>query len=69
MDKIDKDKDGFVTREELKDWIQYTQKRYISDDVDRQWKTHNPEGKEKLSWAEYKKSMYNFLEGTTLFCL
>ncbi|KDR16997.1 calumenin [Zootermopsis nevadensis] len=62
VDKIDKDADGFVTREELKDWIQYTQKRYITDDVERQWKTHNPENKGNLSWEEYKKMVYGFMD-------
>jgi hypothetical protein len=63
VDKIDKDGDGFVSREELKDWIQYTQKRYITDDVERQWKAHNPENKEKLSWEEYKRMVYGFMDG------
>ena len=54
VDKIDKDSDGYVTQEELKDWIMYTQQRYIRDDVERQWVSHNPMGKEKLSWTEYK---------------
>lgn len=63
VDKIDKDADGFVSREELKDWIQYTQKRYITDDVERQWKAHNPENKDKLSWEEYKKMVYGFMDG------
>lgn len=62
VDKIDHDKDGFVSQEELKDWIQYTQKRYILDDVDRQWKQHNPENKETISWEEYKKMVYGFLD-------
>lgn len=63
VDKIDKDADGFVSGEELKDWIQYTQKRYIVDDVERQWKAHNPENKEKISWEEYKKMVYGFMDG------
>jgi Ca2+-binding EF-hand superfamily protein len=63
VDKIDKDADGFVSGEELKDWIQYTQKRYIIDDVERHWKAHNPENKEKLSWEEYKKMVYGFMDG------
>lgn len=62
VDKIDKDQDGFVTQEELKDWIQFTQKRYIHDDIDRQWKSHNPDGKEKLTWSEYKNAIYGFLD-------
>ncbi|XP_020291576.1 calumenin-B isoform X2 [Pseudomyrmex gracilis] len=58
VDRIDKDKDGYVTQEELKDWIMYTQQRYIRDDVERQWSSHNPEGKEKLPWTEYKNMVY-----------
>ncbi|XP_031836755.1 calumenin B scf [Nomia melanderi] len=58
VDKIDKDKDGYVTGEELKDWIRYTQQRYIRDDVERQWRSHNPEGKEKLPWTEYMAMVY-----------
>lgn len=63
VDKIDGDKDGFVSQEELKDWIRYTQRRYILDDVDRQWKTHNPEEKETISWDQYKKMLYGFMDG------
>lgn len=29
VDKIDKDKNGFVTQQELQDWIKFTQRRYI----------------------------------------
>lgn len=36
----------------------YTQQRYIIDDVERQWRSHNPTGKEKLSWPEYKDMVY-----------
>ena len=65
MDKIDKDKDGFVSQEELKDWIRYTQQRYIRDDIERQWKSHNLEEKEKLPWKEYKSLVYGFMDETT----
>ncbi|GLH05521.1 Supercoiling factor [Gryllus bimaculatus] len=62
VDKIDKNSDGFVSQEELKDWIQYTQRRYIVDDIDRQWKAHNPENKEKITWDDYKKTVYSFMD-------
>ncbi|CAK9807268.1 calub [Anthophora plagiata] len=58
VDKIDKDKDGYVTGEELKDWILYTQQRYTRDNVEHQWKSHNPEGKQKLPWSEYLTMVY-----------
>lgn len=55
--KIDKDGDGQVTEQELKDWIQYVQKRYIVTDTDRMWKDHSIEG-DKLSWSAYKQRTY-----------
>lgn len=62
VDKIDGDKNGFVTEKELHDWIEYTQKKYIHDDVRRQWNTNNPENKEKLDWQEYRSYVYGFME-------
>ncbi|XP_076310701.1 calumenin-like isoform X2 [Tachypleus tridentatus] len=62
VDKIDKDNDGFVTQKELQDWIQFTQKRYILDDVDRQWKSHNPNKKEVLTWEDYRKVTYGLTD-------
>ena len=29
MDKVDKNKDGFVTDDELKDWIKHVADRYV----------------------------------------
>lgn len=62
VDKIDHNKDGLITQEELKDWIKYTQRRYIIDDVDRQWKQHNPDNKDTIQWEDYKKLVYGFME-------
>lgn len=62
FDKIDSNKDGAVSHEELKDWIRYTQKRYIMEDVDRQWKQHNPENNETVAWQQYRKLVYGFLD-------
>lgn len=62
VDKIDKDGDGFVTLVELKDWIRYTQRRYIDEDVDRQWKQHNPNNDESMSWETYRKAVYGFMD-------
>uniref|UniRef100_A0A4W4F5E6 EF-hand domain-containing protein n=1 Tax=Electrophorus electricus TaxID=8005 RepID=A0A4W4F5E6_ELEEL len=38
VDKIDDNQDGFVTETELKVWIKKAQKKYIYDNVERQWK-------------------------------
>lgn len=58
VEKIDENKDGFVSLYELKSWISYTQKRYIDEDVNRQWKQHNPENEEKLAWEVSRILMY-----------
>lgn len=62
VDKIDKDHDGFVRIDELKEWIKFTQRRYIVDDVERQWKSHNPDDNEKLTWKSYKQLVYGFMD-------
>ncbi|XP_015926659.1 calumenin isoform X2 [Parasteatoda tepidariorum] len=58
VDKIDTDKDGFVSMHELKDWIQLTQRRYIIEDSDRQWIGLNPENEKELPWPSYKQQTY-----------
>ncbi|XP_063608872.1 calumenin-A-like [Penaeus indicus] len=62
VDKIDLNHDNFITEEELKQWIDYTQKRYITDDVKRQWNANNPENTETLHWADYKNMVYGFMD-------
>ena len=63
VDKIDRNNDSKVTKEELQVWIQYVQKRYLVSDVDKQWKTHNLSGKENLTWDDYRKTVYGFSHG------
>lgn len=58
VDKIDKDNDGKVTHEELKNWISYISKRYLSQDADRQWKEHDTAKDNKLSWEAYKTKAF-----------
>lgn len=61
VDKIDKDKNGFVTQTELQDWIKFTQRRYIYEDVERQWTSHELNHDSLLSWDEYLNVTYGFL--------
>ncbi|XP_065359331.1 calumenin-B [Calliphora vicina] len=63
VDKIDEDNDGLITISELKKWIEYTQRRYIDEDVDRQWRTHNPDGNLTISWESYRRDVYGFMDG------
>jgi calumenin len=62
VDKIDTDNNTFVDLAELKAWIQYTQRRYIDDDVERQWKTHNPDNNPTVHWDDYRKNVYGFMD-------
>ncbi|XP_055599728.1 calumenin isoform X2 [Uranotaenia lowii] len=63
VEKIDTDKDSFVNLSELKAWIQYTQRRYIEDDVSRQWKQHNPNNDtDTIHWDTYRKNVYGFMD-------
>uniref|UniRef100_A0A672IGS7 Calumenin-B n=1 Tax=Salarias fasciatus TaxID=181472 RepID=A0A672IGS7_SALFA len=61
VERIDEDKDGFVTVEEMKKWIKHAQKRWIYDDVDRQWKSHDLNGDDVVSWEEYKNATYGYI--------
>ena len=62
QDKIDSDGDGFVTLAEMRNWIKFTQDRYMSEDVEKQWAQHNHEGKEELGWEEYRQLVYGFMD-------
>ena len=65
VDRIDEDKDGFITISELKRWIEYTQRRYIDEDVDRQWRQHNPDGNDTITWESYRREVYGFMDALT----
>lgn len=61
VEKIDTDDDNFVSHKELQVWIRKAQKNYIVEDINRQWKTFNPENKTQIQWSEYKKTTYGFM--------
>ncbi|NXC38760.1 CALU protein, partial [Penelope pileata] len=52
------DGDGQVTVEELREWIKVAQKRWIYEDVERQWKGHDLNGDGLVSWDEYRNATY-----------
>ena len=66
VERIDEDKDSYVTVEEMKKWIKHAQKRWIYDDVDRQWKSHDLNGDDMVSWEEYKNATYGYILGKAL---
>jgi len=62
-DRIDNDKDGQVTEEELKNWIKFVQNKYVAEDTERQWKEHDVTSDNKLSWEAFNKRTYGFVDG------
>ncbi|CAG5134394.1 unnamed protein product, partial [Candidula unifasciata] len=71
VDKIDKNKDGEITEQELKERIQYVQHRYIVTDTDRMWRDHDPDSDNTLSWESYQKRTFGYndepVEGSPTF--
>lgn len=63
VDKMDSNKDGFISEEELKVWIKNAQKTHISNSVEHQWKDFDMNSDGLISWEEYKNVTYgSFLE-------
>ena len=62
VDRIDSNEDGYVSLDEMRDWIRFTQQRYVSEDVDRQWNQHNLENTETIQWEAYRELVYGFLD-------
>ncbi|MGH0133238.1 UNVERIFIED_CONTAM: hypothetical protein FKN15_005615, partial [Acipenser sinensis] len=60
VDRIDGDKDGYVTTDELKSWINRVQKRYIYENVAKVWTDYDLNKDNKISWDEYKKATYGY---------
>lgn len=52
--EADKDGDGKLTIEEVKNWIDSVHQEIIQENVDRQWAYYEPHVQEVHSWNEYK---------------
>lgn len=62
--RIDADADGNVTEAELKAWITAAQRRYLLEDVDRQWEanTDRDPSVTAISWSSFRNRTYGFLD-------
>ncbi|NXP77243.1 RCN1 protein, partial [Ramphastos sulfuratus] len=60
VDRIDDNKDGYITTEELKTWIKRVQKRYIYENVAKVWKDYDVNKDNKIAWEEYKQATYGY---------
>lgn len=66
VDRIDTDKDGYVTHAELHYWIKHRQRRYIEDNVNKHWKDYDKNQDNKIAWGEYKNTTYGYYLGNSV---
>ncbi|XP_060882588.1 reticulocalbin-3 isoform X2 [Labrus mixtus] len=60
VDRIDMDKDGFVSHGELHYWIKHRQRRYIEENVNKHWNDYDKNQDGKIAWEEYKNTTYGY---------
>ncbi|XP_051570555.1 reticulocalbin-1-like isoform X2 [Myxocyprinus asiaticus] len=60
VDRIDTDKDGFISHAELQNWIKHRQRKYIEENVDKHWKEYDQNKDGKIAWTEYKNTTYGY---------
>ncbi|TDH03504.1 hypothetical protein EPR50_G00163330 [Perca flavescens] len=63
VERIDKDRDGYVSHAELHSWIRHRQRRYIQENVDKHWKDYDKDQDGKIAWDEYKNTTYGYYLG------
>ncbi|XP_056143299.1 reticulocalbin-3 isoform X2 [Lampris incognitus] len=60
VDRIDTNKDGYVSHGELHYWIKHRQRRYIEENVNKHWNEYDKNNDGKISWEEYKNTTYGY---------
>ncbi|MEQ2313214.1 hypothetical protein AMECASPLE_039357, partial [Ameca splendens] len=58
VDKIDSNKDDFVSEEELELWIKNVQNRHMFENVEHQWNEFDLNKDGLISWEEYRNVTY-----------
>lgn len=58
VDRIDVDRDGYVTEKELEEWVRHVGNRYIMDDVMRQWEHYDIDKSDHVTWDEFRKATF-----------
>ncbi|XP_060945678.1 reticulocalbin-3 isoform X2 [Limanda limanda] len=60
VDRIDIDKNGYVNHAELHYWIKHRQRRYIEENVNKNWNDYDQNQDGKIAWEEYKNTTYGY---------
>ncbi|CAI4225636.1 unnamed protein product [Auanema sp. JU1783] len=63
--KMDSDGDGFIEEGELKEHINFMQKRYVNNDVERTWKNYKDDKivNGQIKWEDYREMVYGSSTG------
>ncbi|XP_034436602.1 calumenin-A-like [Hippoglossus hippoglossus] len=64
VDRIDVNKDDFISEDELKIWIETVQRNHTFDQMESQWKHYDADQDGLISWDEYNRTKYS--DGTHL---
>ncbi len=57
-DKIDANKDGIVSEQELHDWIRHSSRKYVEENRDKHWSNYNRNDSDLLSWETYRDQTF-----------
>ncbi|XP_023151712.2 reticulocalbin-3 isoform X1 [Amphiprion ocellaris] len=63
VDRIDTDKDGYISHAELHYWIRHRQRRYIEENVNKHWHDYDKNQDDRIGWEEYKNTTYGYYLG------
>ena len=68
VDKIDTNRDGKVSPEELSAWINKVSKNYVYDDVERMWDYHDTDHDGFVNLDEHKE-VYGVVDSEWILCI
>ena len=66
--KMDKNKSGFVDKEELIEWIRHSTKRGIYEDTQKRWEYYDRDKSGDVHFDEWVKSSYSYMAGACAGC-
>jgi len=59
--KIDVDGSSTLDENELERWMEITSEKYMEQDIDNQWPTHDLNSDGKITWEEYQSSVFDMM--------
>ncbi|XP_065911417.1 calumenin-like [Dysidea avara] len=60
-DKVDTNKDGIISKQELMVWITHIARRHVAEEVEKQWSTFDQDGDGYITWEEFNDRRYGMI--------